>query len=165
MLKQVFGLISIAMCLASGFVMAAGKCEISGHAIKGTLDFTVGGCVIEGTPKVEGGKVSGEFTVDTTKLDGGVRNEHMHEKYLETKKFPKATLKLDPMPEAGGPFTGKLTLHGVEKPIKGIADRSGSSVGYAFKFDINRKEFGIAEVSYKDILIGDNLTVTGAVDK
>lgn len=163
MLKQVFTLISIALCLASGFVMAAGKCEISGHAIKGTLDFTVAGCAIEGTPKVEGGKVSGEFTVDTTKLDAGVRSEHMHGKYLETAKFPKATLKLDPMPEAGGAFTGKLNLHGVEKPIKGTADKS--SVGYGFKFEINRKEFGIAEVSYKDILIGDSLTVSGTIDR
>lgn len=163
MLKQVFTLISIALCLASGFVMAAGKCEISGHAIKGTLDFNVGNCVIEGTPKVEGGKVSGEFTVDTTKLDAGVRSEHMHGKYLETAKFPKATLKLDPMPEAGGAFTGKLSLHGIEKPIKGTADKS--SVGYGFKFEINRKEFGIAEVSYKDILIGDSLTVSGTIDR
>lgn len=163
MLKQVFGLISIAMFLASGFVMAAGKCEISGHAVKGTLDFTVAGCIIEGKPKIEGGKVSGEFTVDATKLDGGVRNEHMHQKYLETAKFPKATLKLDPMPEAGGPFTGKLNLHGIEKEIRGTADKS--SIGYGFKFEINRKEFGIAEVSYKDILIGDSLVVTGTIDR
>jgi len=163
MLKQVFTLISIALCLTSGFVMAAGKCEISGHAIKGTLDFTIAGCVIEGKPKIEGGKVSGEFTVDATKLDGGVRSTHMHEKYLETAKFPKATLKLDPMPEAGGAFTGNLTLHGIEKRIMGTADKS--SIGYGFKFEINRKEFGIAEVSYKDILIGDSLTVTGTIDK
>jgi len=163
MFKQVFTLISIAMLLASGFVMAAGKCEITGHAVKGTLDFSVAGCIIEGKPKIEGGKVTGEFTVDTTKLDGGVRNQHMHEKYLETKSFPKAILKLDPMPEAGGPFTGKLSLHGNEKEIKGVAEKS--SIGYGFKFEINRKEFGIAEVSYKDILIGDSLTVTGTIDK
>lgn len=163
MFKQVFALIAIAISLASGFVMAAGKCEITGHAVKGTLDFSVAGCVIQGTPKVEGGKVSGEFTVDTTKLDGGVRGEHMHAKYLETGKFPKAVLKLDPMPEAGGEFTGKLNLHGIEKPIKGTADKS--SIGYGFKFEINRKEFGIAEVSYKDILIGDSLSVTGTIDR
>lgn len=163
MFKQVFALISIALCMTSGFAVAAGKCEITGHAVKGTLDFSVGGCLIDGKPKVEGGKVSGEFTVDTSKLDAGVRNEHMHQKYLETAKFPKASLKLDPMPEAGGEFTGKLNLHGIEKPIKGTADKS--SIGYGFKFEINRKEFGIAEVSYKDILIGDSLSVTGTIDK
>lgn len=163
MFKQFFALIAIALCLASGFVMAAGKCEITGHAVKGTLDFSVGGCVIDGKPKIEGGKVSGEFTVDATKLDAGVRNEHMHDKYLETKKFGKVTLKLDPMPEAGGEFTGKLNLHGIEKPIKGTADKS--SIGYGFKFEINRKEFGIADVFYKDIVIGDSLSVTGTIDR
>lgn len=163
MLKQVFGLIAIAMLLTSGFVAAAGKCEITGHAVKGTLDFTVGGCVIEGKPRIEGGKVTGEFTVDTTKLDAGVRSEHMHGKYLETAKFPKATLKLDPMPEAGGPFTGKMNLHGIEKEIKGEASKS--SIGYGFKFDVNRKDFGISDVFYKDIVIGDALNISGTIDR
>lgn len=163
MFKQVLGLIAIVLFSGSGIAIAVGKCEITGHAVKGSLDFTIGGCGIEGKPKIEAGKVSGEFSVDTTKLDGGVRNEHMHDKYLETKKFPKATLKLDPMPEAGGDFTGKLSLHGVEKPIKGTATKS--SIGYGFSFVVNRKDFGISDVFYKDVIIGDNLEVTGTIDR
>jgi polyisoprenoid-binding protein YceI len=151
------------MSLASGFVMAAGKCEFFAKASVGVLEFTGTGCTIEGKPKVDGGKVSGEFIVDLTKLDAGVRNEHMRDKYLEVKKFPKATLKLDPMPEAGGPFTGKLSLHGVEKDIKGTADKS--SIGYGFKFDVNTKDFGIAQAEYKGIVVADVIAISGTIDR
>lgn len=141
----------------------AGKCEFFAKADVGILEFTGTGCVITGTPKVEGGKVSGEFAVDLTKLDAGIRNEHMHDKYLETKKFPKATLKLDPMPEAGGDFTGKLTLHGVEKPIKGTATKAAS--GWSFKFDVKTSDFGIQKAGYKGIEIGENIAVSGSIDR
>lgn len=161
MFKQFIGIIAMVF-FWSGSLLGAGKCEFFAKADVGILEFTGTGCVITGTPKAEGGKISGEFSVDMTKLDAGIRNEHMHDKYLETKKFPKATLKLDPMPEAGGEFTGKLTLHGVEKPIKGKADKSGS--GYSFKFDVKTSDFGIQKAGYKGIEIGENITISGSID-
>jgi polyisoprenoid-binding protein YceI len=143
--------------------MSAGKCEFYAKASIGVLEFTGTGCTVEGKPKVEGGKVSGEFTVDLSKLDAGVRTDHMRDKYLEVSKYPKAVLKLDPMPEAGGAFTGKLTLHGVEKPISGTTEKT--STGDSFKFDVNSPDFGIAEASYKGITIAKTIAVSGSIDK
>lgn len=162
MFKQFIGLLAMFFLIA-GDALSAGKCEFFAKADVGILEFTGTGCVITGTPKVDAGKVSGEFSVDMTKLDAGIRNEHMHDKYLETKKFPKATLKLDPMPEAGGEFTGKLTLHGVEKPIKGKAEKTGS--GWSFKFDVKTSEYGIQKAGYKGIEIGENISISGSVDR
>jgi polyisoprenoid-binding protein YceI len=163
MLKHIFGTFSIAVLLGSTPILAAGKCEFFAKASVGVLEFTGTGCTVEGKPKIEGGKVSGEFTVDLTKLDAGVRSEHMHDKYLETKKFPKAILKLDPMPESGGAFTGKLTLHGIEKSVSGTAEKSAS--GFSFKFEVNTPDFGIAEASYKGITIAKTVAISGSIDK
>ena len=162
MLKHIFMAVVIAVFLGSSPVMAAGKCEFYVKASIGVLEFTGTGCMIEGKPKIEAGKVSGEFTVDLSKLDAGVRTDHMRDKYLEVAKYPKAALKLDPMPEVGGAFTGKLTLHGVEKPIAGKADKT--STCYAFKFDVNSPDFGIAEASYKGITIAKTIAVSGTID-
>jgi polyisoprenoid-binding protein YceI len=79
------------------------------------------------------------------------------------KKYPKATLKLDPMAEAGGPFTGKLSLHGVEKPITGTAKKEGA--GWSFKFDVNTKDFGMKQAEYKGIVIGEAIAISGSIDK
>jgi len=160
MFKQV---LTIALLSVGSIAVAAGKCEFAGSASIGVLEFTGTGCVVEGKPAVAAGKVTGEFTVDLTKLDAGVRSEHMHEKYLETKKFPKAVLKLDPMPEAGGKFTGKMNLHGVEKPIEGVADKS--SIGWSFAIKLNTKDFGITQASYKGITVADFIVITGSIDR
>jgi polyisoprenoid-binding protein YceI len=160
MLKR---LLTIGLLMGSGIAVASGKCEFAGSASIGVLEFTGTGCIIEGKPAIAAGKVTGEFTADLTKLDAGVRSEHMHEKYLETKKFPKAVLKLDPMPEAGGPFTGKLTLHGVEKPIEGVANKS--SIGWSFAIKLNTKDFGITQASYKGITVAETIILTGSIDR
>jgi polyisoprenoid-binding protein YceI len=162
MFKQFIGLFAIVFFIAAN-ALGAGKCEFFAKADVGILEFTGTGCVITGTPKLDGGKVSGEFSVDMTKLDAGIRNEHMHDKSLETKKFPKATLKLDAMPEAGGEFSGKLTLHGIEKPIKGKAEKTAS--GWSFKFDIKTSDFGIKKAGYKGIEIGENISISGSIDR
>jgi hypothetical protein len=165
MLKHVFVFISIVCCVNSKIAIAGGKCEFFAKASVGILEFTGTGCAIEGTPKVDGGKVSGEFSVDLSKLDTGMslRNDHMRDNYLEVKKFPKATLKLDPMPEAGGPFTGKLSLHGVEKAVSGTAKKEGA--GWSFKFDVNTKDFGMKQADYKGIVIGESISISGSIDK
>ncbi len=163
MLKH--ALFVFAMFLVNQTALAAGKCEFFAKASVGVLEFTGTGCSVEGKPKIEAGKVSGEFTVDLTKLDSGLklRTEHMLEKYLEVSKFPKAVLKLDPMAEAGGPFAGKLNFHGVEKAIAGTAEKTGS--GYLFKFDVKTSEFGMMKAGYKGIEIGEVISVTGSIDR
>jgi polyisoprenoid-binding protein YceI len=161
MLKHVFLLIAILNASTEAF--SEGKCEFFVQASIGILEFTGSGCTVEGSPKIEGGKVFGEFSVELSKLDTGIglRNDHVHDAYLETKKYPKALLRLDPMPEAGGDFTGKLSLHGIEKQIKGTAEKS--STGYSFEFLVNTKDFGIKQAEYKGIVIGENVSVFGSI--
>ena len=72
MLKHVLAVISIVCFMSSKIAIAAGKCEFFAKASIGVLEFTGTGCTIEGSPKVEGGKVSGEFSVDLSKLDTGM---------------------------------------------------------------------------------------------
>jgi polyisoprenoid-binding protein YceI len=67
------------------------------------------------------------------------------------------------MPEAGGPFTGKLTLHGVEKPIEGVANKS--SIGWSFAIKLNTKDFGITQASYKGITVAETIILTGSIDR
>jgi polyisoprenoid-binding protein YceI len=161
MLKHVFLLIAILIAPTAAF--SEGKCEFFVQASNRILEFTGSGCTIEGAPKIEQGKVSGEFSVDLSKIDTGIgfRNNYIHNTYLETKKYPKALLSLDPMPEAGGNFTGKLNLHGIEKQINGTAEKS--STGYSFEFLINTNDFGIKQAEYKGIVIGENVSVFGSI--
>jgi len=165
MLKHVLTMFTMLFLFLTNadIAVSASKCEFFAKADVGILEFTGTGCTITGKPKVDGGKVTGEFTVDVGSLDAGLRTKHMREKYLETAKYPKATLKLDPMPEAGGDFTGKLTLHGVEKPIKGKAEKTGG--GWSFKFDVKTSEFGIAKAGYEGIEIADTIAVSGTIDR
>lgn len=164
MLKHVLILFSM-LFFHPDMLFAGGKCEIDAKASVGILEFTGKGCTISGTPKVEGGKVSGEFSVDLSKIDTGMdlRNEHMRDNYLEVKKFPKATLKLDPMPEAGGSWAGTMELHGVKKPIAGTATKTAT--GYDFKFQLNTEAFGIKQAEYKGIVIAKEIGISGSIDK
>lgn len=165
MLKHVLGFVCIIVFFNPAIVLAGGKCEIDAKASVGILEFTGKGCTISGSPKVEGGKVSGEFAVDLSKIDTGMdlRNEHMRDNYLEVKKFPKATLKLDPMPEAGGAWSGTMELHGVKKPVSGTAEKTAA--GWNFKFQLNTEAFGIKQAEYKGIVIAKEVGVSGSIDK
>lgn len=71
---------------------------------------TAGGALV-----VAGGKVSGTVKGQLAKMTTGMglRDKHMHEKYLETGKNPEATLVLDGVDYAEGKpqaFCGQLTL-------------------------------------------------------
>lgn len=96
--------------------------------IKGT------GAVVTGNVSSDGPQISGQFNVALNTLTTGInlRDEHMKKKYLETEKFPVATLKISKLvfdrnylkvngEQKNVPFSGKLLLHGVENEIEGMA--------------------------------------------
>jgi len=145
----------------SNFAMANGTCDIQAEAVIGILDFDVVGCVIEGDLEEKGGKLTGKFTASLDKLDTGVklRNEHMHDKYLHTKKFPKATFILDPLNVGSDKFSGKMTLHGVTKSISGKVI-SSSSKSLKANFDLDITDYGIEKPGYKNIVVGQSLNIT-----
>ncbi len=110
-----------------------------------------------------------EFSMDS--LDTGIdlRNQHMKEKYLQTKEFPTATLSLVEANvgdafvnslsiEGEKPFKGKLKLHGTEREIEGKF--SGKDGKISAKFQLKISDFGIAVPSYLGITVTDTVDVT-----
>ncbi len=81
----------------------------------------------------DGAAFGGEAKLKIDTIDTGMslRNKHMKEKYLESAKYPEATLKIKKLPwgpaddqdfaAQEGAFEGDLTLHGVTKPVTGQA--------------------------------------------
>src|SRR5579884_3274798 len=112
----------------------------SGHP--SSLKIVGKGSAPHGNFNVAGNHVSGVVTFDLNSLDTGIdlRTHHMKEKYLETGKYQQAKLTIQQMqlPQdlagerfaADVPFTGKLSLHGVEKPVSGTAhlDKNGDTI-------------------------------------
>jgi polyisoprenoid-binding protein YceI len=105
------------------------------------------GAFLQGVAELKDGKLSGKFLVPLAGLKTGIslRDTHMHEKYLETKKFPQAELIINPFTlvkdEEKVPFTGMLTIKETSKPINGevqILGLSEQATGKAeFKVVIN----------------------------
>lgn len=153
-----------AMFCCSSIAVAGGKCKVTGEAAVGFLDLEINGCEIGGTLKKSGGKLSGTFTVDLNKLDTGLslRNKHMKEIYLETKKYPKAKLVLKPIKNGDKTFNGSFTLHGKTKLVTGKVLHASNDKLEA-SFEVNIKDYNIQEPSFKGIIIGDVLTVFATV--
>jgi polyisoprenoid-binding protein YceI len=120
------------------------------------------------------GKAAGEMSFDLNSLDTGItlRDKHMKEKYLETGKFPTAVLKLESfaLPKdataarfatPGIPFTGKLTLHGIERPVSGTADlsRDGETASALASFKIKLTDYGVDIPKFAGITVAEDVDV------
>jgi polyisoprenoid-binding protein YceI len=131
------------------------------------------GAHVEGQARIAAGKVTGTFLVALDELHTGIdlRDEHMKAKYLETGKFPKAQLVLDPTPVdlAAGkqerPFTGKLTLKGVEKPVQGTLtlEPSDSSVKGDATFEIKLSDYPIGVPSHLGVSVAETVKIEVAI--
>jgi len=129
---------------------------------------------LDGRLVVENAAVSGAVGFDLQALSTGIdlRDRHMKEKYLETARYPRATLTLSrlaieklPNTDSFGPvtvpFSGTLSLHGVERPVAGEAKiaRAGAAVTTTASFAINIKDFGISVPSYMGITVAEKVQV------
>jgi polyisoprenoid-binding protein YceI len=127
-------------------------------------------------------KENGNSVVVSVKLDAlatgiDLRDRHMKEKYLETGKYPVATLEVDKsklhFPEGSavsGTTEGKLTLHGVTKPVKvsykADGDHNQAKVDGSMHF--NMKDFNIEVPTYLGVTVKPNIEVEvklGVVNK
>lgn len=139
--------------------------------IKGT------GAGPEGPLKIQDGKVSGDLKFALSTLDTKIelRNEHMKEKYLETKKYPEAVLSLKELSLPAtwsltnpvvkeSPFSATLDLHGVKKDITGTFSISGNTTLEA-RFEIKISDFKIDIPSYLGITVADTVKVQVVVDE
>ncbi len=132
------------------------------------------GTGLEGALALKGNVITGDLVFDLNGLGTGIsmRDEHMKKKYLETEKFPKAKLTILELrlPESAAkgdfvatsvPFSGKLSLHGVEKQVEGKANvtRKGSSGTAEATFATKITEYGIAVPSFSGITIADDVDI------
>lgn len=134
---------------------------------------------LKGKIQLKGDTLSVDAEADVAKFDTGIelRNQHMKEKYLETAKFPTAKVVIPALKLTGGlptsdgeakevPFEGKLTLHGVEKPIVGKADvsRRGGDLKMKFDFTFKVQDFGVETPSFMGISVTKDVGVTVDVE-
>lgn len=109
-----------------------------------------------------------KFDFDLTTLETGIsrRDTHMKEKYLETAKFPKATLVVNDLKASYGSkavFKGDLTLHGVTKAVEGsvqIDPANESKLKANASFKIFLSDFAISIPSFAGITVANEVEVT-----
>jgi polyisoprenoid-binding protein YceI len=157
---------------------ATDKSEVKFQAIgrPSLLKINGEGKGVDGQVKIDGAKASGLFVFDLNKLSTGIemRDTHMKEKYLQTERYKDAKLTIDSVvlpagwtpekPSTGEqPFEGKLSLHGVEKPLKGtfkIDDGGGAGkVPVHAEFAIKLSDYSIDIPTYAGIKIADEVKV------
>ena len=117
------------------------------------------------------------FTVPmkTVSTDNSLRDDHMHNTYLEVGKFPdvvvavpKAEFKLPAAPgdKLKGSVTGTFTAHGVTQPVKVnyAAKRgdAGTKVEATFDFDVSKH--GIAIPSYLGVTLDPKMKGAATVE-
>jgi len=126
-----------------------------------------------GKVEISGKSATGELSFQLNTLDTKIetRNKHMKEKYLQTEKFPTAMLKISKFESTQDlskgnysvdvPFEGKLTLHGVERPVSGVAklDKKDSAINLAAKFKINIKDYNVDIPSFAGIKVAEDVDV------
>lgn len=141
--------------------------EFKAQANPGGININGTGPAPVGTLKVTDGRVSGELVIDLSKLDSGMpmRTKHMKEKALEVEKFPNATLSFTDLKLLSGadlvPFYGKLTLHGVTKPVEGKIkfDRKEPEMKVHADFNIKLSDFAIPTQKFAGITVDDQVSI------
>jgi polyisoprenoid-binding protein YceI len=132
--------------------------------IKGT------GAYAEGTVTQGEKGFAGAITVNLAKIDTGIdlRNAHMHEKYLESQKFPTAVLQLQSVAFESGnagkcTFSGELEIKATKKPVSGTCEltmNGDQSVKVKSEFSIALAEYPVGVPSHLGITVAEKVGVT-----
>ncbi|MDZ4676950.1 MAG: YceI family protein [Oligoflexia bacterium] len=156
--------------------LGKGDGHVDFHAIGNPSSLKIHG--VGGKPTgqiiVEENKVYGTiiFLLDTLDTKIKLRNEHTKKKYLEIDKYPEARLEITevkfPGPIPKGDFSldnlsfqGKLTVHGVTKPVVGKTkiEREGNTISVEAGFTIKVIDFNIKTPSFAGITMADNVNI------
>jgi polyisoprenoid-binding protein YceI len=153
---------------------------ISTGAVTVSCPLTVGGSFEAKTTALSGrlsadttkpGRFAGELAVDLATLDSGIslRNTHMRENYLEVGKgegYQRAVLKDivlagDPFGSGATTFTATLSLHGIERPVRGSARvaRADGGARVEAAFPVVLPDHGIAKPRYLGVGVRDEVQV------
>ncbi len=109
------------------------------------------------------------------KFETGIelRDKHMKETYLETGKYPDASLKIETLPYTlgqpsfEGKFSGLLSLHGKQRAVQGDItlsyDKNLDAVQMEASFPIKIDDFAIDIPSYAGVKVADTVKVTAKI--
>lgn len=173
---KLFLLISVTLIFANAHAVTKYKCseknnQLSFLAIGKPAMIRIKGeskgptCNVE----ISENKTTGEYVFDLTNLNTGIdlRDKHMKETYLETGKFPKATLVIKDLnltsveSANNSPFTGELNLHGITQKVEGTFSlkSSGDEKNIEAEFSVNLEKFSIHIPSYAGISVANDVQV------
>lgn len=151
--------------MAADYTVSKGsgnKVEFSAVGNPGFLRINGKGAHAEGKLSEAGGVLSGELFVALDAFDTGMglRNDHMKDKYLETKKFPKASFKLAPykISETSSDFSGDLTLKEVTKKISGKMSVKGKVL--VAKFTVSLVDFPVGVPEWKGVTMAKEVDIS-----
>jgi polyisoprenoid-binding protein YceI len=165
-----FALILTARAEATDFVFKAANGKVSFLAVgrPSAIKIKGEGAGAEGVLHDENHTLKGEVKFDLSTLTTGIemRDHHMKEKYLETPKFPVATLKLTDLKVPAGnssrqSFSGLLTLRGIEKPVTGTfsTTEEGREIKADASFSIKLTDFKIEIPSYLGVTVAEDVQI------
>ena len=121
--------------------------------------------------KLENNQLRGTVEIEIEKFQTGItlRDQHMKEKYLQAKEFPRARLSITEAAVDGDftkslnltgekPFRGKLSLHGKEQDVVGTFQVKEGLV--QAKFPISLQDYSIEVPKYLGITVANTVDVS-----
>lgn len=114
--------------------------------------------ISQATKDAKGGFIVKDATlaIDSLKTGVDLRDKHMKEKYLESGKYPKATLSK--AIGKNGKFVGMLSVHGQTKRVSGAYEMNGKDIEAVFT--CRSSDFKIAKAKYLGVGVSDDVEVT-----
>lgn len=162
-------LLAASLCLA--FVVQAEVGVLKVNAVNflatGPAGFKINGQTDKLEVKSEGDSVVLRVPLDTVDTGIDLRNRHMKEKYLDTKSYSHAELKVARAllkEGAGQKGTGTFTVHGTSKEVALNYDvvKAGAGLEVKGNFDVNIKAHGIEVPNYLGITVKPDVKVSAA---
>lgn len=158
---------SVALGAAPWARVTEAKVTFSG---KGTGGFKLVGTTDQLAVKDAGGELTFTVPLKTVKTGIELRDRHMNEKYLETAKFPDATLTVSraelKIPSRDGEtttgsVTGKLAVHGVtrDQQVRYTVQRVGGAQRVSASFAMNFHDHGVNVPSYLGVTVKPDIEV------
>jgi len=176
-LTGLFALSSHALAKAVTVIILPDESKVSFKALATLLTSQGKGAGVQGSFKIAGPKViegKAILPLDGLTTEMSLRDKHMKsENTLHVAKYPEALFVPTQLPWEDpsevlknktdkAPFEGKLTLHGVEKPVSGdvSTEVAGDKVKYTFNFQVKLSQHDIPLPSFSGIKVKDDVDVT-----
>lgn len=133
---------------------------------------------LKGELRLEDFKAKGKIVLKLDAFETGMalRDRHMREKYLETGKYPEATLEITDLrfPQSfaeesfsaeAEPFKGMLTLREKTVPVAGTVSMKGNKANMEMKFEfpIKTTDYKIDTPGFMGVTVASDVAVTAEV--